>query len=1062
MKSLIYPLFFILSFSIVFSLEFNITNPEDNGLVHINTPLEWTVEGDFRYCYYQIDDGNANYNISAPHLKLVKKLYNLDDVSALYVWNNKLVVAGSQAIVAFEVSNLSNILTGDTQTENYRTDENPNRILCKGEFDCFFIWNGNSFLEAFEVAPYTEIDYLGGYPIGALGKDMISDGGGWLWITQPTIDRIIALDAGDAEEIILGGTYSGVGSPNYTDGVFGIDFYNYNIFYASNDDNAISSADVNSLIPEHLDSLVGNTYWLNGAIDVVADSVSKLLYVLSDINDSLGVFDFSDVSDLGHIVSMIDGNLEDSEQLFLYDDVLYVDDVFNTQILSYDVSDKSSAPYFIEVVDATNRTIDANTIESLRDFMVYDYILYNANEYYDEINIFSTRNHTNDYLYNLTPGEYHNVTITCKDLEGKIYNHTNVFYAFNYNITDLSYSPEPLYNGSTVLYVNFTTAFYGNTSIVVTNGSNTYTLYDEVFQQLHPFSLYIDYHIEDRINITVFSCDTWGICVNDTFKVPTIINYPPELNPIIGDICALESNCTVSDSYVTSTAGSWEDSGNNLLNQELENYSINYDYFDYHPSVDYIFTYSDYPYSNFAWNTYTWDINAEYSYDYLGLYYIEVCLNPSGTNVTSSADAICQYYEQEIQDTFWGDTGASGITTANANSSNECGYNLKYEESYLAPCQEERLTHFWFDVNDNSAVNAIGNLDGGVLTYTPNPDCIDDNCTINISRYSYASTTYCKKTEGLGYDNYTLEGINEATKEQDIDLWLCYINDAWNGCGCSISGYDFDDWVNNWNHDIDSCGTTILIEEPEYDSYGDVTCNPLWGDTALDDITYYKCDTRDIYDSETGKWCVKVKTFELDCKYNCVNLDFDNDGTNDCNDVCCGYNDSLDADFDAIPDACDPCIDSPVHVDNDGDGYYDCIGTCFDNIKNLDETDIDYGGVCGTCLDELLSPRINETDIDYGGKCGYCVDAPLLKITDPLWLIIPNKEFPFDFNDCGEIKASLGVVGAIIIVLIILLSVVIFIVFFILILPQIALGATIFKLIADFFRTSKSRKKRKL
>ena len=640
------------------------------------------------------------------------------------------------------------------------------------------------------------------------------------------------------------------------------------------------------------------------------------------------------------------------------------------------------------------------------------------------------------------------------DIQGKSGTVSDIIY---YSVIDpmnfsaKNYSPFVIYTNTPASTFIYDTNFYGDTfcNMTALTGANL-TNYNSNDILNHSCAIASTgfFGAGETIEVNIRSCEAnYGICIYDTLSPPTRINYAQDLNPIISSNCALESNCTLKDSENTTFLGSWETYNNLFKNQEIEEYSVNFDFYNSDTDLSCLFSYTDSPYNYPNYNTYTWDIETNCSYEELGLYYIEVCLNPNYD------DEDCDYFAQNIKDTFWGKTGSTGSVTATENSSSMCEYTLSYNSSKLAPCQEERLIHYWFDVDEDLNFEATANFDGN-LTYINNPDCADKDCIVNLNRSSYDSASYCIQHNYTGYSNYTLSQ-NNATFSDGVDLYVCYDSSAWNDCDCYKEGYSWNDWIDSWNHTDASCSTTISIDEPPLTGHGDVDCQPVY-EGALSGVDYQICNKRQIYDNDAGRWCVKARDLDLSCSYDCSSQDFDNDGVNDCLDVCCGYNDTANADGDAFPDACDPCPTLSLHNDSDGDGYFDCLGTCSDGVKNLDETAIDYGGLCGTCKDKRKSLLLGETEVDYGGKCGNCSTTG--KLTDVIWLAIPNRLFPFTSNQCKEGEGTVTVISTFIVVLILIMGIFIIFLFLIIILPFLFFGVTLFGLIRRFF----GKKKRKI
>ena len=116
-------------------------------------------------------------------------------------------------------------------------------------------------------------------------------------------------------------------------------------------------------------------------------------------------------------------------------------------------------------------------------------------------------------------------------------------------------------------------------------------------------------------------------------------------------------------------------------------------------------------------------------------------------------------------------------------------------------------------------------------------------------------------------------------------------------------------------------------------------------------------------------------------------IDTDQDGVPDCDDICPGFDDTIDTDEDGVPDGCDICEGGDDAMDADGDGIPDDCDNC-PQAANADQADGDgdgVGDVCDDCLDEFgdpdnfgcpSDPCIDDPDPDGDGVRGICDNCP--------------------------------------------------------------------------------------
>ena len=116
-------------------------------------------------------------------------------------------------------------------------------------------------------------------------------------------------------------------------------------------------------------------------------------------------------------------------------------------------------------------------------------------------------------------------------------------------------------------------------------------------------------------------------------------------------------------------------------------------------------------------------------------------------------------------------------------------------------------------------------------------------------------------------------------------------------------------------------------------------------------------------------------------------IDTDQDGVPDCDDICPGFDDNIDSDSDGVPDGCDNCPQAPnadgQDDDADGDGVGDACDNCVDEFGNpdnfgcpddpcIDQPDPDGDGVRGNCDNCPSVPNPDQVDTDQDGVGDAC------------------------------------------------------------------------------------------
>ena len=190
------------------------------------------------------------------------------------------------------------------------------------------------------------------------------------------------------------------------------------------------------------------------------------------------------------------------------------------------------------------------------------------------------------------------------------------------------------------------------------------------------------------------------------------------------------------------------------------------------------------------------------------------------------------------------------------------------------------------------------------------------------------------------------------------------------------------DYIENWNDqcpeenslpfDLDGDG---CIDDSDNDGFND-----------LDDICPGYNDTIDVDKDSVPDGCDLI-------------IDNDNDGISNEDDLCDGFDDTIDVDNDLIPDACD------LLVDRDGDGVDDEFDWFPDDPTEAYDSDLDgIGDASDQC--EGFDDKI---DLDDNQIIDGCDDAPLIdeKETDDE----QNANTILDYQITGVILVALVVIG---------------------------------------------------
>ena len=190
------------------------------------------------------------------------------------------------------------------------------------------------------------------------------------------------------------------------------------------------------------------------------------------------------------------------------------------------------------------------------------------------------------------------------------------------------------------------------------------------------------------------------------------------------------------------------------------------------------------------------------------------------------------------------------------------------------------------------------------------------------------------------------------------------------------------DYIENWNDqcpeenslpfDLDGDG---CIDDSDNDGFND-----------LDDICPGYNDTIDVDKDSVPDGCDLI-------------IDNDNDGISNEDDLCDGFDDTIDVDNDLIPDACDSL------VDRDGDGVDDEFDWFPDDPTEAYDSDLDgIGDASDQC--EGFDDKI---DLDDNQIIDGCDDAPLIdeKETDGE----QNANTILEYQITGVILVALVVIG---------------------------------------------------
>jgi len=510
---------------------------------------------------------------------------------------------------------------------------------------------------------------------------------------------------------------------------------------------------------------------------------------------------------------------------------------------------------------------------------------------------------------------------------------------------------------------------------------------------------------------------------NTSFVNPKYMHYPLNFSPNVPFECYIDSPCTIFDNQDLTDLGSYEDNPTGtytLYDQILEYYSIE------------LITGSEYQLFNYVdvspkeRDTYNFNFNYEFVFTELGTETIELCVK------TNQEPVKCKQYDIIVNENFLGGGGGSGGGSQDQNSSFGCEFTVDFDESILGSCPGYMYRFFWVDVDRDEEWSAIP-LDPPV-DYTPDPDCMNESCYIDIDMSDKYDDNYCE-----GYELV----VDTSSETERADIFVCYDISLWGEGPCFIGDISYSFWTELLGFSLGGCfGETVIVDY----------------DMVFEDIydyinrLYELCDDYHIPNNDSGYFCMLSSTEVLRCEYDCSVHDTDGDGVNDCNDICCGGDDTIDTDGDGVPDYCDPDEEDPtIPFDPDDpddpddpsepgdgeDGYYQGIYSLLCNNGVLDtdigETEIDYGGVCGTCDDGELSNLIGETDIDYGGKCGFCLPN-VSKSDDVPYNLISNFTYPFNESLCDEgygvMYGFVSIITVIIILILIILVLVLLVIAF--------------------------------
>ena len=480
------------------------------------------------------------------------------------------------------------------------------------------------------------------------------------------------------------------------------------------------------------------------------------------------------------------------------------------------------------------------------------------------------------------------------------------------------------------------------------------------------------------------------------------MNYPLNISSLLPSQCVINQTCNYIDNNSLTNSGSW-DNFQQLYADRINYITLDFDNNNLDPSLDCVYEIEPSVLgASPSYENYLWDIDSYCIYQQTGNYSVEVCME------TEKNQSACAYFYVDVSESFGGG-GGSGGGSSSENSTGFCSYNLEYDIYNLGDCQQQLLRHYWYDVDDDDVFDVTAT--NPPLAYS-GIDCVDSSCGVVVDRSSLNDADYCDGSDLVA---------NTDPEYKYFNLYFCYDNTNWASCDCDLGDVSFSSWIDAWGFDTGICSGTSNIDQPGNVSFDSGDCSWLWTD-GLVSTTYRLCDDNEIYNSEVGEWCSPYR-ITLECEYDCTTHDFDSDGVDDCDDVCCGYDDNDDADSDGIPDGCDICPDDSDN-DIDSDGICGDVDNCPDDYNPLqtDSDNDDYGNVCdiceggdddddadddgipdycdsggggdlgdgddgdlgengtgwyGFCGNNVLDSHINETYVDYGGLCGTCDNGVL-------------------------------------------------------------------------------------
>jgi len=644
----------------------------------------------------------------------------------------------------------------------------------------------------------------------------------------------------------------------------------------------------------------------------------------------------------------------------------------------------------------------------------YNYIDYNNNELYDSV---SKENKSN--VFNNSVIVNNDIDIAFISKNNRI--STTIPLAFidvsSLAITNDIIQSDYITESTDHLIVNFDTNFYSDIECKLYKTGTSTILELENFNlnrecNLSLKSIVGDYlfNAGDSLDLEIKATDKGTGNIKTLTSLKNVyINYDIHLNPNFPIYCQTNESCFMFDNEILSQLGTYQiNYGSDIYDEQLVGtQSIDWDNGE---------TDTDFYIAVGNSDTYTYTIEESTIYTAEGSYDVEYCINTQHNNK-------CIVKEIIVLDNIIGG-GQSGGSVSESESG-ACIVELADDFDYSGCLDSLIVTEFFSDT-----------LDFGY----PLPTQTIFNIPLN-------DVAYCSNGNTI---------YNDIQSSQLLYKHTCFEFSDYGDCGVDITYTDF---LNMYSLETGSPYKTL-----DADSYclvdgGWIPCEY--------EIPLYEGNTAPI---EPSGFC-NTKILNYDCNYDCSLHDIDSDGVNDCNDVCCGYDDTLNNDGDSIPNGCDNCpndpnndIDSdsvcgdvdncvnnynPNQYDTDGDGYGNVCDICEGGDDNIDTDsdgipdyceDEDEGGESGsgdtgdislynTCHNGVIDSHINETDIDYGGNCGTCDDgviSPYIDETgidyggqcgfclpnkssdkDLIWQNIPDKTYPFNDKQCS---AGSGVV----------------------------------------------------